>query len=175
MKNAFWMFEEYLPEKRRLKDREAKQLLREFIQRYPTSELFLRSVDDVQEQAVDTDLIFFLNGRPLIIRTESGLLPSLKFDEVISTLPRLVVDMGAVAHVVNGAHVMRPGIKVIPNDIRKGDLLLIVDEKFGKNIALGRADVDSSVMKSVNKGKVVVNLHYVDDELWKSFVASEGT
>jgi PUA domain protein len=109
------------------------------------------------------------------MRTESGLLPSLKFDEVISSLPKLVVDMGAVAHVVNGAHVMRPGIKVIPNDIRKGDLLLIVDEKFGKNIALGRADVDSNAMKSVNKGKVVVNLHYVDDEFWKSFVASEGT
>ena len=142
-------------------------------ERYPPSEPFLRSVNDVQEQAVGKGLVFFLNARALFLRTESGLLPSLKFDELLSSLPKIVVDMGAVAHVANGAHVMRPGIKVIPNDFRKGDLLLIVDEKFGKNIALGIADVDSNAMKSANKGKVIENIHYVGDDFWKSFVQTE--
>jgi len=123
---------------------------------------------------VDERLVFFLNGRPLILRTKSGLLPSLKFDEVINSLPKIVVDMGAVAHLANGAHVMRPGIREIRNDFTKGELLLIVDEKFGKNIALGLADVDSTLMKSANKGKVVMNVHYVGDELWKSFTASNA-
>jgi PUA-domain protein len=167
------MVEEYLPAKRHLKDKEVKQILKEFTQRYPLSEPFLRSVNDVQEQAVGKGLVFFLNRRALFLRTESGLLPSLKFDELLSSLPKIVVDMGAVAHVANGAHVMRPGIKVIPNDFRKGDLLLIVDEKFGKNIALGIADVDSNAMKSVNKGKVIENIHYVGDDFWKSFVQTE--
>jgi len=167
------MVEEYLPPKRHLKDKEVKQILREFTQRYPPSEPFLRSVNDVQEQAVGKGLVFFLNGRAVFLRTESGLLPSLKFDELLSSLPKIVVDMGAVAHVANGAHVMRPGIKVIPNDFRKGDLLLIVDEKFGKNIALGIADVDSNAMKSANKGKVIENIHYVGDDFWKSFVQTE--
>lgn len=123
---------------------------------------------------MDERLVFFLNGRPLILRTKSGLLPSLKFDEVINSLPKIVVDMGAVAHLANGAHVMRPGIREIRNDFTKGELLLIVDEKFGKNIALGLADVDSTLMKSANKGKVVMNVHYVGDELWKSFTASNA-
>jgi len=127
-----------------------------------------------EELPVDESFVFFLNGRPLILRTKSGLLPSLKFDEVINSLPKIVVDMGAVAHLANGAHVMRPGIREIRNDFAKGELLLIVDEKFGKNIALGLADVDSTVMKSANKGKVVMNVHYVGDELWKSFTTSNA-
>jgi PUA domain protein len=161
-----------LPAKRHLKEKEAKQLLREFIQRYPTSETFLRSVSAFEELPVDERWVYFLNGRPLILRTKSGLLPSLKFDEVINSLPKIVVDMGAVAHLANGAHVMRPGIKEMRNDFAKGELLLIVDEKFGKSIALGLADVDSTAMKSAIKGKMVMNVHYVGDELWKSFIAS---
>lgn len=54
-------------------------------------------------------------------------------------------------------------------------MLLIVDEKFGKNIALGLADVDSTAMKSANRGKVVMNVHYVGDEIWKSFTASNAS
>ena len=128
-----------------------------------------------EELPVDESWVFFLNGRPLILRTKSGLIPSLKFDEVINSLPKIIVDMGAVAHLANGAHVMRPGIREIRNDFAKGELLLIVDEKFGKNIALGLADVDSTAMKSANRGKVVLNVHYVGDELWKSFTASNAS
>jgi len=162
-----------LPAKKYLKDKEAKQLVREFIQRFPISETFLRSVKVFEELPVDESWVFFLDGRPLILRTKSDLLPSLKFDEIINSLPKIVVDMGAVAHLANGAHVMRPGIREIRNDFAKGELLLIVDEKFGKNIALGLADVDSTAMKSANKGKVVMNVHYVGDELWKAFTASK--
>ena len=93
----------------------------------------------------------------------------MKFDELINDLPKIVVDMGAVAHVVNGAQVMRPGIKQFGNDFAKGDLVVIVDQKFGKKIALGVADVDSQSMKSLSKGRVITNLHYVGDELWQSF------
>lgn len=164
-----------MPTKRNLKDKEAKQLSREFIQRYPSSESFLSSVNILEEQLVDESTVYFLNGMPLILRTKSGLLPSLKFDEVINRLPKVVVDMGAVAHLANGAHLMRPGIREIRGDFAKGELVLIVDEKFGKNIALGLADVDSTVMRSATRGKVIVNIHYVGDELWKSFTPSNGS
>jgi PUA domain protein len=158
-----------LPAKRHLKDKEAKQLVKEFIQQYPPSEQFLRSSKDVEEEIVGEDRVFFVSGRPVILGTKFGLLPSLRFDEVISSLPKIVVDMGAVAHVANGANIMRPGIREIREDFAKGDLLLIVDEKFGKNIALGQAEMDSVAMRAANKGKVVVNLHYAGDELWNSF------
>jgi PUA domain protein len=116
-------------------------------------------------------MVFFADGRPIILRTPSGLLPSLKFEEFINTFPKIVVDMGAVAHVANGAQIMRPGIREIRGDFAKGDLVLVVDERFGKAIAIGLAEMGSEMMKSVNKGRVVTNLHYVGDELWKSFIA----
>ena len=105
------------------------------------------------------------------MRTERGVLPSLKFEEVIQSLPRVVVDMGAVAHIANGAQLMRPGIRSFGVDFAKGDLLVIVDEKYSKPIALGIADMDSVSMKSMAKGKVIENVHYVGDEVWKSFVS----
>jgi PUA-domain protein len=161
-----------LPAKRHLKDKEAKLLLREFIQQYPSSESFLKSLNLLEEEPIDGNAVYFLDGKPLILRLKSRLLPSLKFDEVINLLPKVVVDMGAVAHLANGAHLMRPGIREIRGDFAKGELLLIVDERFGKYIALGLAEVDSTVLRSTDRGKVIVNVHYVGDELWKSFTAS---
>jgi PUA-domain protein len=162
-----------LPAKRHLKDKETKQVLREFTQRYPTSGPILLSASDVEEQVVGKGQVFFFDGRALMLRTAGGgLIPSLKFDELLGSLPKVVVDMGAVAHIANGAHIMRPGISEIQSDFKSGDLLLIVDQKFGKNIALGIADTDSNAMKSMDKGKVVTNVHYVGDDFWKSFTSS---
>ena len=131
----------------------------------------MRSAKVFDELVVREGVTFFLDGKPLILRTERGVLPSLKFDEVVQSLPHVVVDMGAVAHIANGAHLMRPGIRSFGDDFAKGDLLVIVDEKYGKPIALGIADMDSAPMKSMAKGKVIENVHYVGDEVWKSFVA----
>jgi PUA-domain protein len=131
----------------------------------------LRSAKIVEELAVDENLIFFLEEQPLILRTQGGLLPTLKFEELINVLPKVVVDMGAVAHVVNGAQIMRPGIRQVKGPFAKGDLVVIVDEKFNKAIALGLAEMDSESMKVLSKGRAILNLHYVGDELWKAFVA----
>jgi PUA domain protein len=163
------MVELSLPAKRHLKDKEVRQLLKEFIERFPSSEPALRSARIFEELPVYENLVFFVDGKPLILRLQSGLLPSLKFDELTNGLPKIVVDMGAVAHVANGAQIMRPGIKQLNDDFVKGDLVVIVDEKFNKAIALGLAEMDSEAMKSQTKGKVITNLHYVGDELWKSF------
>jgi PUA domain protein len=163
------LVEIYLPPKRHLKDKEVKQLLKDFIQRYSSAEQVLKSASDLEELLVEDGSIIFADQRPLILRTQTGLLPSLKFKEVINSLPKVVVDMGAVPHVVNGAQIMRPGIREVKGDFGKGDLIVIVDEKFGKAIALGLADMDSGVMKSMSKGKVITNVHYVGDTLWNSF------
>jgi PUA domain protein len=160
-----------LPVRRHLKDKETRQLLKEFVQRFPSSEPTLRSTKAFEELSVAENLIFFADGKPIILRTQAGLLPSLKFDELINHLPKIVVDMGAVAHVVNGAQIMRPGIRQFRGDFAKGDLVVIVDEKFNKAIALGLAEMDSESMKLLSKGRVITNLHYVGDELWKSFAA----
>ena len=158
-----------MPSMRRLKDKEVKGLLREFICRYPNTEESLASVESFDELSVGEEMVYFGNNSPLILRRKIGLLPSLKFDKCVQSLPRVVVDMGAVAHVANGADIMRPGIRDIPSNFGNGDLLVIVDEKYSKPLALGLAEVGSTEMKSMTKGKVIRNVHFVGDELWAAY------
>jgi len=158
-----------LPTMRRLKDKEVKRLLRDFIARYPGVEELLASVKSFDELAVGDEMVYFVDDLPLILRRTIGLLPSLKFEKCVSSLPRIVVDMGAVVHVANGADIMRPGISDIPSNFVKGDLLVVVDEKHGKPLALGIADLGSTEMKTMSKGKVVKNVHFVGDELWNAY------
>ena len=162
-----------MPTTRHLKGKEVRGVTREFTQQYPASSSILNDANDFEELIVDDSSIVFVDGRPLILRTQRLILPSLKFDELINTLPRVVVDMGAVAHLVNGAHVMRPGIREIKDTFVKGGIIVIVDERFGKPIALGIADMDSGVMQSIDKGKVISNVHYVGDPLWTAFNAAK--
>jgi PUA domain protein len=154
---------------RRLKDREVKGLLRDFIGRYPGVKEFLVSAKSFDELAVGEEMVYFVDNLPLILRMTTGLLPSLKFEKCVNSLPRVVVDMGAVSHVANGADIMRPGITDIPSNFAKGDLLVIVDEKYSKPLALGLAEVESKEMKSMSKGKAIKNVHFVGDELWNSY------
>jgi len=154
---------------RRLKDREVKGLLRDFIARYPRVEEVLAPAKSFDELAVGQEMVYFVDNSPLILRKTIGLLPSLKFEKCVNLLPRVVVDMGAVAHVVNGADIMRPGIRDVPSNFAKGDLLVIVDEKYSKPLALGLAEVELTEMKSMSKGKVVKNVHFVGDELWNAY------
>jgi PUA domain protein len=158
-----------LPTMRRLKDKEVKGLLRDFIARYPGLEELLASVKSFDELAVGEEMVYFVDNLPLILRRTIGLLPSLKFEKCVSSLPRIVVDMGAVVHVANGADIMRPGVRDIPSNFVKGGLLVIVDEKHGKPLALGLAEVESTEMKTMSKGKVVKNVHFVGDELWNAY------
>jgi PUA domain protein len=101
------------------------------------------------------------------------LFPSLKNEPVLNMLPKIVVDMGAIPHVANGAQIMRPGIRQIEGQFNKDDLVTILDEKHRKVIALGIAEIDSETMRTMTKGRVITNIHYVGDSLWNSFAISK--
>jgi PUA-domain protein len=157
---------------RHLKDRESKQIIKEFVNRYPSSMESLNSVKHLEEQVVEDSAVFFVDGKPWIVRTQGQLLPSLKYDLIVNMLPKIVVDMGAIPHVANGAQIMRPGIRQIEGQFNKNDLLAILDEKHRKIIALGIAEMDSEMMRSLAKGRVITNIHYVGDPMWNSFTIS---
>jgi len=77
-----------------------------------------------------------------------------------------VVDMGAVPYVCKGADVMAPGVVKVEGEFHKGDIIVIVDQKYGKPLALGESLQDSETTRSTKKGAVVKNLHYVSDKIW---------
>ncbi len=78
----------------------------------------------------------------------------------------VTVDMGAVKFVYNGADVMAPGIVDADEDIYKGDLVWVRDEKNLKPLAVGEALMTGKEMTISNKGKAVRSVHHVGDEIW---------
>jgi malignant T-cell-amplified sequence len=93
--------------------------------------------------------------------------PLLKDAAILPERPSVVVDSGAVKFVVNGANIMRPGIRKIEGeDFQAGDIVVVKEEKYGKAIAVGKAKLSKSEMEQSAKGPVVENLHYAGDKFW---------
>jgi len=110
-----------------------------------------------------------LNGRPVLTKVGDKTVPTLVFDEFVAAAPKVVVDMGAVPHVCNGANVMAPGIVRYEGEFGRGDFVVIVDMKYAKPLAVGEALCDINEARGVKQGVVVNNVHFVGDRLW-SFI-----
>jgi PUA domain protein len=87
--------------------------------------------------------------------------------ELLGLFPSVTVDMGAVKFVCNGAKVMRPGI-IAFGSFKQGDIVAVKDQSHGKTLAVGIALEDSESAKSMTKGYVVENLHYISDKIWEA-------
>ncbi|MBT3284249.1 RNA-binding protein [Candidatus Bathyarchaeota archaeon] len=98
------------------------------------------------------------------VKDENGIYPFLG-GSYLDSIPKVVVDMGAIRFVCNGADVMAPGITEI-GSFDEGDLVVIRDINHGKALAIGIANKSSADIEASKKGKVIKNLHYVGDKLW---------
>jgi len=152
-----------------LRNKEVKKLIKKFVESYKISDLgsFKKSKFRIDCVEVGDKRIYFVNDVPLIIRINDIIYPSLIFEDAISDLPYIVVDVGAVSYICNGADVMIPGIRKINGEIKKGSTVLICDEKYNKKLALGISLYDEKEIRRMKKGKVITSVHYVGDEIWQ--------
>lgn len=113
------------------------------------------------------DKIYLQHGKPVLMEKEGIVIPSLAMPQaLLETIPKVVVDMGAVPFVVNGADIMAPGIRSAAEGIQVGDLVLVVDEKHSKGLAMGILIMERGEVLQKKKGKAIKNVHYVGDEIW---------
>ncbi len=111
------------------------------------------------------DLIF-VDGKPLImIIEEQPFFTVLGAIELKPNKRLVVVDSGAVRFIVNGADIMKPGIVSADPEIAPGDLVVVVEERHKKPLAIGRALIPGTEMKG--EGKAIKSLHHVGDQVWK--------
>ena len=152
-----------------LKAKEAKALLKEASERLKIS---LEKIfgADAKIEFVETDFgeIFLIEGKPSLFKAGGKVFPTLAFTEFLVSAPKVVVDMGAVPHICNGANVMAPGIVRFEGNFNKGDLVFVVDEKHGKPIALGEIAYSDADAVKIKHGAVVKNIHFVGDKIWDS-------
>jgi len=120
-----------------------------------------------KELVQEEDDKYYVNKELLFFKREGKFVPTIRFLLKNLFLPKVVVDMGAVKFVVNGADVMRPGIVRVDPDLQVGSLVVIVDVNNGKPLAVGELVLSSLEIMAASSGKVIKNIHWVGDELWK--------
>ncbi|TFG24103.1 MAG: DUF1947 domain-containing protein [Promethearchaeota archaeon] len=113
------------------------------------------------------DILYAVNNELTLWKSEDGYIPvlTLLLDNKVD-LKTIVVDKGAIRFVTNGADIMRPGITEIDASIKKGDIMQIVDENHKRPLAVGKALFNAKEMEAKTSGKVVKNLHTIQDSVW---------
>ena len=150
-----------------LKSKEAKAILRTVSERLKIDlEASAGHKINVEVVEADTGKILLIDGKPLLFQFDDTIYPTLLFTEFLEQVPKIIVDMGAVPYVCKGADVMAPGIVKVDGEFGKGDIVVVVDVKHGKPLALGESIFESETAKATKKGAVVKNLHYVSDKIW---------
>lgn len=129
-------------------------------------ELYGEKAPALAPDAAEDDDIIFSQKMPFYYRKNEHIIPTLHLLLKDNFIPTIAVDMGAVKFVVGGADIMRPGIVEIA-EFNKETIVAVVDEKHHKPLCVGFALFSSSEIKLMKTGKVIKNIHYVGDEIWK--------
>jgi len=93
-------------------------------------------------------------------------IPYLGSQATLALFPRVFVDEGAIRFLLNGADVMRPGIRKFDDWGGAGRMVVVREEKKERAIAVGPSVVASSEALGMTKGGCIKNLHHVGDRYW---------
>ncbi|CAJ0915837.1 unnamed protein product, partial [Mesorhabditis belari] len=118
------------------------------------------------------DLVQAYDGFVYFIKTRDGLfVPTLRLlHKYPFILPHQQVDKGAIKFVLNGSHIMCPGLtspgaKLLDN-VSKGQIVAVMAEGKEHALAVGLMTLSSEEIKKVNKGTGIENIHYLNDGMW---------
>lgn len=113
------------------------------------------------------------SGTPLFFQIRNGdFVPTLRtLHKYPFLLPIFRVDRGAIKHVINGAHIMVPGLRSqraeLEGEVDSGSVVAIYAESKQHALAVGIAQMSTAEIRSTDKGVAVETLHHVSDDLWK--------
>ena len=150
-----------LRKRKSLKRKTAKKLVEELSSVF--GEIEAERVESAELEGVT---VYLLDDVVEFVRDDEALYPFLGGSHV-DGLPKVIVDMGAIPYVCNGADIMAQGITDM-DPFEVGDLIVVRDVTHGKALAIGKALKSSSDIEASRKGKVIESLHYVGDGLWKA-------
>ncbi|MFX1504631.1 MAG: PUA domain-containing protein [Promethearchaeota archaeon] len=113
-------------------------------------------------------LIFNKEREARFFLFENQYLPSIQFirENPLIGLPIVKVDEGAVKHVLNGADIFAQGITSVSRSFDAGSIVIVSNPQDAV-LAIGKS-LKSSVELLELKGKVIRNIHYLGDSIWKN-------
>lgn len=136
-------------------------------------------VDDVEAIEVRDDLtVYRVKGEVAVVKaivkfnnlskevTYPTLLVANKYQSIANHYPVVQVDEGATKPIATGADVMRPGIRGLSGQFKANEVVL-VKSPSGRVIAVTLSLFSSDELMSMSKGRVLKNIHHIDDEVWR--------
>ena len=123
-------------------------------------------VKNLKVYEIDNETQLITGEQIKILKIKDEHLPFLSEISLLEKFPFVQVDMGAVKFMCKGANLMRPVIKKF-SEFSKNDIVCIVEESQNKFLAVGKSEIDSSELESMEKGEVLKNLHYVSAKAWE--------
>jgi|TARA_B110000014_G_C20088428_1_gene569566 PUA domain protein len=126
----------------------------------------LPKIKNLKVHFIDNNSQLMVGDGIIILKIDDDYLPFLNQSNILEKFPNVMVDMGAVKFMCNGANVMRPGIKKYTEFV-KGDIICVIEESQHKFLAVGKAITDSSELENISKGEIIKNLHYISDKYWE--------
>ena len=100
------------------------------------------------------------------VQTGDAYLPYLGSQATLALFPQAFVDEGAIKFLLNGADVMRPGIRKFDDWGPVGKMVVVREEKKGRAIAVGPSTVSSADAQRMSRGGCIRNAHHVGDRYW---------
>lgn len=144
-----------------------EEILKQYDQKF-IDQIFPNKSNVERIQTETGDILYAVNNELKIWSSKDGYLPvlTLLLNNKVD-LKTIIVDSGAIRYVTNGADVMRPGITSIDPLIKKGDIVKIEEETHHRALAVGKAMYDAAEMEKKDSGKVIKNLHTIQDPIWQ--------
>ena len=127
----------------------------------------IQNTENLEEARADEGKILLKENRMWFFSYNDLLIPSIYcLRESSMKLPKVIVDVGAIRFITNGADVMAPGVVFFDETIRKDAIVAIHEERAETIIAVGMSLMDAQEFEKTKKGKVVKMLHYLKDDIW---------
>ena len=153
----------------RLKDKDSRYILKELKENFENINFKKNLSFEIGE--VEGINFIFINDDPCFFYYDGKIIFTLLGLKKFKPINKFViVDMGAVKFVTNGADVMAPGIVNADKKIVENEQVWVCDERNKKPLAIGIALMTGEQMIKEKKGKSIRIIHYVGDSIW-NFVA----
>jgi PUA domain protein len=149
----------------RLKNKDIRNILNQLQKNFICE--FFNEKSSVETGEYEENKIIIVDGQPLFMYQDDNVFFTLHGLNYYKPKNRfVVVDMGAVKFVTNGADVMAPGIIDADKNIIEDDQVWICDERNKTPLAIGIATMNGEQMIAEEKGKAIKVVHWVGDKVW---------
>ena len=161
-----------------LSKKKTKTLINAILKLYPSHADIVRDVEKIEEASIKNPPIkvYLINDIAAYVQIDNLLLPTLVLlyiaisrigiRVILEGMKYVIVNEGAVKPILRGADVMAPGI-IDYTEFSKDDIVAVLEPKEKKPIAITKALMDIKTGLMPSKGKVLENLHYIGDKIWK--------